>query len=439
MWAVAKSIESLPVEVRDCRIDIQVDNQAIIHTWHGRSSRSKDLNRVAQRIFSLVSERNIALSLHYVPSGLNAADWFSRRLSRQEAMLSPRCWQIVQAEFGGERGHTLDLMALDSNVMRDKLGRPLKHFTPYPTPGSAGINVFNQDLRECDGIVINAGKTKVHLDSCPAFGTKNPLKCACPTRLAFGTVDSLIGKLRAIFAALGHGSDDSGLPGYGNPAASRVVKDYLTSVREEQLQARISPSQAELFFLTDVVAVAEHICSRLKNLTPTKAKLQLYKAAILPHLIFCHLVWHFCRASDTRRLERIQKRGLRAVFKDDRSSYEVLLKRAELHTLKNRRLQDICILMYKVKNGLSPNPIRQLFNPHQSSYQLRQSDFSMPRFTTVTYGKHSIRYLGPKLWGHLMTDERNCQSLKTFKKTIRKRDFNNFLNNERCNCRLCDY
>ena len=30
------------------------------------------------------------------------------------------------------------------------------------------------------------GKTKVHVDSCPAFGTKKPLKCACPTRFAFG-------------------------------------------------------------------------------------------------------------------------------------------------------------------------------------------------------------------------------------------------------------
>ena len=172
-----------------------------------------------------------------------------------------------------------------------------------------------------------------------------------------------------------------------------------------------------------------------KNLIPTKAKLQLCKAAILPHLIFCNLVWHFCRASDTRRLERIQEKGLRAVFKDDRSSYEVLLKRAELPTL----LQDICILMYKVKNGLSPYPIRELFNPHQSSYRLRQSDFSLPRFAAVTYGKHSIRYLGLKLWSHLTTDERSCQSLNTFKKTIRKRDSSNVLNNERCNCRLCEF
>ena len=42
------------------------------------------------------------------------------------------------------------------------------------------------------------------------------------------------------------------------------------------------------------------VIMKLKNLISTMAKLQLYKAAILPHLIYCHLVWHFCRASDTR-------------------------------------------------------------------------------------------------------------------------------------------
>jgi len=57
------------------------------------------------------------------------------------------------------------------------------------------------------------------------------------------------------------------------------------------------------------------VIMRLRNLIPTEAKLNLFKAAILPHLTYCHLVWHFCRASDTRRLERVQERGLRAVFK----------------------------------------------------------------------------------------------------------------------------
>lgn len=33
---------------------------------------------------------------------------------------------------------------------------------------------------------------------------------------------------------------------------------------------------------------------RLYNLIPTNAKLQLYKAVVLPHLTYCHMIWHFC-------------------------------------------------------------------------------------------------------------------------------------------------
>ena len=62
-------------------------------------------------------------------------------------------------------------------------------------------------------------------------------------------------------------------------------------------------------------------------------KLQLIKAAILPYLTYCHRTWQFCKASDTRKLEQIQERG---VFKDKQSAYEDLLRRANLPTLHNR-------------------------------------------------------------------------------------------------------
>ena len=75
------------------------------------------------------------------------------------------------------------------------------------------------------------------------------------------------------------------------------------------------------------------VIMRLRNLIPTTAKLVLLKSAILPYLTYCLLVWHFCRASDTRRLERIQERGLRDVYKDTKSSYHQLLNRANLPTL----------------------------------------------------------------------------------------------------------
>ena len=78
---------------------------------------------------------------------------------------------------------------------------------------------------------------------------------------------------------------------------------------------------------------------RLRNLLPTGARLQLFKAAIVPYLTYCHLVWHFCRASDSRKLERVQERALRAIYCDRSSSYEKLLNMVNLCTLRNRRLQ----------------------------------------------------------------------------------------------------
>ena len=140
------------------------------------------------------------------------------------------------------------------------------------------------------------------------------------------------------------------------------------------------------------------VLMRLKNMLPTVTKLQLYKAAILPNLTYCHLTWHFCRASDARKIERIQEKALRAVYIDKTSTYTKLLEMAGLCTLYNRRLQDIGILMYKVKNNQATNYIYNLFHRPNTKYQLRNNDFLLPRFNTVTFGKHSIRYMGPKIW-----------------------------------------
>ena len=67
------------------------------------------------------------------------------------------------------------------------------------------------------------------------------------------------------------------------------------------------------------------VLSRLKNLLSTNTKLHLYKYAILTVLTYCHLVWNFCTKSDRRKLERIQERALRIVFKEKTATYDELL------------------------------------------------------------------------------------------------------------------
>lgn len=82
----------------------------------------------------------------HVLSHENSATAPSRRLSPLDCQLSEESRKVVQEQFGGPAGHTCDLMALDSNVMKDIHGNPLAHFTPWPSPGSSGVNIFAQDL-----------------------------------------------------------------------------------------------------------------------------------------------------------------------------------------------------------------------------------------------------------------------------------------------------
>ena len=89
MYAVVLAIQSLPDEVRDCRIDVNVDNQVTLNSWHGRGPKSVRLTQVARLLFHEVTDRNVLLEMTYVPSGANSADNLSRNLSRSDAMLSP--------------------------------------------------------------------------------------------------------------------------------------------------------------------------------------------------------------------------------------------------------------------------------------------------------------------------------------------------------------
>ena len=65
--------------------------------------------------------------------------------------------------------------------------------------------------------------------------------------------------------------------------------------------------------------------------------------------------------------------------------------------------------MCKVKNGSTPKYITDLFQVHcvgDRRYNLRNSDFALPGYNTVTNGEHSIRYLGPLLLAKLTKKER---------------------------------
>lgn len=81
------------------------------------------------------------------------------------------------------------------------------------------------------------GRTLVHTQTCD----RNV--CKCPCRLAAGSVDSLIGKLRAIYNRLGRF-------GHANPVFHSLIKEYLKFTREEKAGLAVVPRQAVPLFFT---------------------------------------------------------------------------------------------------------------------------------------------------------------------------------------------
>lgn len=107
-------------------------------------------------------------------------------------------------------------------------GQYLKnHKPPLTLSRCSGAHVL-EFLRYLDQF----GKTKVHTPICPFYGHPNPpAPCPCPLRQAWGSLDALIGRLRAAF------EENGGKPEM-NPFGARAVRLYLREVRDSQSKAR---------------------------------------------------------------------------------------------------------------------------------------------------------------------------------------------------------
>ena len=93
--------------------------------------------------------------------------------------------------------------------------------------------------------------------------------------------------------------------------------------------------------------------------------------------------------------------------------------------------------MYKVTNGLTPTSLAEIFRFKNKAYNLRNSDFEILRFETISYGKHSIRYLGLYIWATLSKIDKDKPSLKSFRSNIRKTNLSSLIGNNCNSCKLC--
>ena len=132
------------------------------------------------------------------------------------------------------------------------------------------------------------------------------------------------------------------------------------------------------------------------------------------------------------RINSIHKNELRLVYKDTRLSSKELLRKDNSFSINHRNLQKLVTEVHKVKNNISPTPMKQIFQDRVIPYDLRKLN------TIQTFNIHSvyneaetISHRGPKTWALVPDVIKNCDHLEEFKSKIKNWEPIG------CECRVC--
>ncbi len=87
------------------------------------------------------------------------------------------------------------------------------------------------------------------------------------------------------------------------------------------------------------------ILQRLSSYIDEHSRMTIFRSFVLSN--YCSLVWNFCEAAHTSKMERIPYRALICIYNDVSTSNEELLARANLPTLELHRKREILVEVFK--------------------------------------------------------------------------------------------
>ena len=142
-------------------------------------------------------------------------------------------------------------------------------------------------------------------------------------------------------------------------------------------------------------------------------------------------MWHSRKLNN--KIDRLQERALSIVYDDKSSAFYQLLEKDNSVTIHTRNLQYLATEIFKIKIGISPIIITEIFKfSDNTTHNLRSGQVLERRHNrTTNFGVESISTLGAKIWALVPENLRQSTSLNIFKRGIKK------WNPSNCPCRLC--
>ena len=105
-----------------------------------------------------------------------------------------------------------------------------------------------------------------------------------------------------------------------------------------------------------------HALSRVAIYMSFGKKRILLKTFITSQFNYCPLMWMCQSRGLNSRMNNLHERALRIVYQDKKSDFETLLKNDKSVTIHVRNLHYLFTEVYKVKNNISPEIMREIFH-----------------------------------------------------------------------------
>ena len=143
-------------------------------------------------------------------------------------------------------------------------------------------------------------------------------------------------------------------------------------------------------------------------------------AFIFSQFGYCPLIWMFHSRKLNNRINNIQERALRIVFRDYKSTFQQLLKQNKSVSINQRNLQILATEIFKTKNGFNAVIMEDVFKFKNLTYNFQNAEtLNRSNVNSVKYRTKTITSLGAKIWKILPNDYKELTSLSAFKSKIK--------------------
>ena len=173
--------------------------------------------------------------------------------------------------------------------------------------------------------------------------------------------------------------------------------------------------------------------SRIRNALDEKQAKLLYNSFILSQFNYCSIIWMFCNKTNYKKIEKIQKRGLRIVYNEPQMSLEELLNRDQGLSVHCKHIITLLTEIYKTFAEENPHFMKDIFIQKEVRYNLRISNLlALPKTNTKKFGLYSFGFRASQLWNQLPDHIKNEISTKLFKNKVKEN-----WQHIKCSCSIC--